>query len=69
MVLSCIASCRAHIAAYRSVRFPQAATQTTPPLQRRTADERSTSVNIADLPRTAEPVDVASRVDALDWHL
>nr|WP_254216194.1 2OG-Fe(II) oxygenase [Burkholderia multivorans] len=69
MVLSCIASCRPHIAAYRSVRFPQAATQTTPPLQRRTADERSTSVNIADLPRTAEPVDVASRVDALDWHL
>nr|WP_254226502.1 2OG-Fe(II) oxygenase [Burkholderia multivorans] len=69
MVLSCIASYRPHIAAYRSARFPQAATQTTPPLQRRTADERSTSVNIADLPRTAEPVDVASRVDALDWHL
>ncbi|HDR9474841.1 2OG-Fe(II) oxygenase [Burkholderia multivorans] len=26
-------------------------------------------MNIADLPRTAEPVDVASRVDTLDWHL
>ncbi|HDR8911195.1 TPA: 2OG-Fe(II) oxygenase [Burkholderia multivorans] len=26
-------------------------------------------MNIADLPRTAEPVDVASRIDTLDWHL
>nr|WP_276536115.1 2OG-Fe(II) oxygenase [Burkholderia multivorans] len=69
MALSCIASRRPHIAAYRSVRFPRAATQTIPPLQYRAADKRSTSVNIADLPRTAEPVDVASRVDALDWHL
>nr|WP_254212470.1 2OG-Fe(II) oxygenase [Burkholderia multivorans] len=69
MALSCIASRRPHIAAYRSVRFPRVATPTIPQLQRRTADERSTSVNIADLPRTAEPVDVASRVDTLDWHL
>nr|WP_254208353.1 2OG-Fe(II) oxygenase [Burkholderia multivorans] len=69
MALSCIASRRPHIAAYRSVRFPRVATPTIRPLQRRTADERSTSVNIADLPRTAEPGDVASRVDALDWHL
>nr|WP_254209337.1 2OG-Fe(II) oxygenase [Burkholderia multivorans] len=69
MALSRIGSCRPHIAAYRSVRSPRATTPTIPQPQRRTADERSTSVNIADLPRTAEPVDVASRVDALDWHL
>nr|WP_249177655.1 2OG-Fe(II) oxygenase [Burkholderia multivorans] len=69
MALSCIASRRPHIAAYRSVPFPRVATPTIPQLQRRTADERSTSVNIADLPRTAEPADVASRVDTFDWHL
>nr|WP_254223850.1 2OG-Fe(II) oxygenase [Burkholderia multivorans] len=69
MALSCIASRRPHIVAYRSVPFPRVATPTISQLQRRTADKRSTSVNIADLPRTAEPGDVASHVDTLDWHL